>query len=802
MVGKSMVLNSVFSLTDMISGPLKRIQSSMNNTERAGNSLTAKMMKLTKSFALVAAAAGVIVGSMWSLASSTIETQSRLGELASVGITNMAALETAATDFSNNFAGSTKADFLAAAYDIKSGISSLSDEGVAEFTALAGATAKATKATIGEMTSLFATGYGIYKGQYAQMSDIEFGSLFSSGIAASVQGFKTTGAEMSAAITSIGAAATNAQVPLQEQLSVLGMLQATMSGSEAGTKYRAFIAKAAGAGKDLGLSFMDANNTLRSMPEILTALKSKYGETIDAVEKMQLTKAFGTEEAVALIDLLYSKVGDLQTNIGSLDSAMKSGKAFTLDMAKAMNDHLGANIQKAGQQVHNLAEIVGGIFAPMFNTVVNGFSGVAMWLQKVATAVASSSIGRGFLNIALVASLAVVGLFAFSAATAAASFAMPMLTAALAPVVAMIGAISWPIWLAVGAVIGLYIAFKKNFGGMADSVKGWWNNISLTFRGVTAIFRSLEDGVGTIKGELATDIKAAGLVNAVTTIAKIVYRIKELFAGIYEPIAATFASLAPVFSDAFGPLWSLLKGVGSMIGWVAEKLGLMTAGTDVSGWRTFGNVIGMVMSGVVQLIMLPIHAISILMNASKALAAAPMAVVDAFLNMIASVKNFFANLNLAESGAKMVTTLVDGIKSKIMAPVEAVKGGFMKLRNLLPFSDAKEGPLSQLTKSGSKIMSTLAVGVVAESPVLSAAMEKGFNSLPGVSQAMPAEAQHLEMPASVPTPGEQQINLKQEKSDKSAKGGLTVTIQQLNLPGVTDVNDFIAALQAMVVENA
>ena len=42
-------------------------------------------------------------------------------------------------------------------------LSSLSDEGVAEFTALAALTAKATKSTASEMTSLFATGYGIYK---------------------------------------------------------------------------------------------------------------------------------------------------------------------------------------------------------------------------------------------------------------------------------------------------------------------------------------------------------------------------------------------------------------------------------------------------------------------------------------------------------------------------------------------------------------------------------------------------------------------------------------------------------------
>jgi hypothetical protein len=111
-------------------------------------------------------------------------------------------VEDAARQFSDQWAGTTKADFIAAAYDIKSGIATLSDEGVAEFTSLAGLTAKATKSTVGEMTSLFATGYGIYKNYYDDMSDIEFGEMFSAGIAKSVQQFKTTGSEMASSIES------------------------------------------------------------------------------------------------------------------------------------------------------------------------------------------------------------------------------------------------------------------------------------------------------------------------------------------------------------------------------------------------------------------------------------------------------------------------------------------------------------------------------------------------------------------------------------------------------------------------
>ena len=89
------------------------------------------------------------------------------------------------------------------------------------------------------------------------MSDIEFGEMFSAGIAKSVQQFKTTGSEMASSIESLGASATNANVPLEEQLTILGMLQGTMSGSEAGTKYAAFLGAAAKGGDAIFLQLQD-----------------------------------------------------------------------------------------------------------------------------------------------------------------------------------------------------------------------------------------------------------------------------------------------------------------------------------------------------------------------------------------------------------------------------------------------------------------------------------------------------------------------------------------------------------------
>ncbi|POB85131.1 phage tail tape measure protein, partial [Vibrio vulnificus] len=74
----------------------------------------------------------------------------------------------AAREFSQQWSGTTQADFIRASYDIKSGIATLSDEAVGQFTKIAALTAGATKSSTDQMTSLFASGYNIYRDQFDQ----------------------------------------------------------------------------------------------------------------------------------------------------------------------------------------------------------------------------------------------------------------------------------------------------------------------------------------------------------------------------------------------------------------------------------------------------------------------------------------------------------------------------------------------------------------------------------------------------------------------------------------------------------
>ena len=191
----------VYSVVDRASAPLKAIRQRMrmmsNQAQRSmRSSARANLSVARTAAATVAALAGVSIRQRGN-------TEDALGELSSLGVKKLGVLTNAARDFSNRWSRTTRVDFLKAAYDIKSGISSLSDDGVADFTRLAALTGTATKATTGEMTSLFAQAYNIYRKQFG--SDQKFGQAFSAGISESVKRFRTDGRQMAGAIANVQA---------------------------------------------------------------------------------------------------------------------------------------------------------------------------------------------------------------------------------------------------------------------------------------------------------------------------------------------------------------------------------------------------------------------------------------------------------------------------------------------------------------------------------------------------------------------------------------------------------------------
>ena len=477
-----MGMDSVFRVSlvlDMVDNMTSKVQGAADGVPSAVQKMNDAFGTMQKAGVAMTGMGTAIVGACMGTVTATFDTQDALAEVASLGVEDLGALEKAAKNFSDTWAGTTKSDFISASYDIKSGIASLTDEGVAQYTKLAGLTAKATKATTADMTSLFATGYGIYKNYYSDLSDMEFGEMFSAGIATAVKNYKTSGTEMAGAIKMLGASATNANVPMEEQLAILGQLQATMSGTEAGTKYKSFLNTAASAGEKLGLNFLDANNQLLSMPDILEQLHGKYGDTIDAVEKKQLKDAFGTDEAIALIDLLYNNTDQLKTGIDDLQTSMDGGIDTTKKMAETINSTPAERFQVLKQQMHNVTEELGKGLLPAVNTGLEAMIGLVQkgsdWVannqETVATIMKIVAILGVFLIVAgvVTATVGTLGkaMTSLKTVTTLASKASGLFNSAL---------LSSPITWVIGLIVAL-IAIFKACGGDVEQLGATFSNI-------------------------------------------------------------------------------------------------------------------------------------------------------------------------------------------------------------------------------------------------------------------------------------------------------------------------------------
>lgn len=668
-------LSVVMGLTDNLTNPLSGVQDSVTKSTKSLNDAFGTVQKAGAALAGVGTA---ITGACLATVTSTFNTQDALGELASLGVTDLETVEAAAKSFSDTWAGTTKSDFITAAYDIKSGIASLTDEGVAQFTELAALTGKATKSTTEEMGSLFATGYGIYKGMYDDLSDMEFGEVFSAGIATAVKNYKTSGSEMASSISMLGATATNSNVSLQEQLAILGQLQTTMSGSEAATKYKAFLSKAAEAGEAMGLSFVDANNQLLSTPEILTQLQSKYGDTLDAIEKQQIKEAFGTDEAVNFIDLLYSKIDTLSTGIDDLETSMSQGVSVTNEMAEAIQNTPAQKFEVLKQQIHNNVEELGSNLLPTVNETLDTVSGVIQkgseWIsnnQQLVSTVMNVALRLGVVLVVLGSVIGVIGTVGkaiLSAKTAITTLKTAWTTLSVAFSASPIGVVILAITALVAAFVILWNkseSFRNFWIGVFDQVKGVvqdaWTALQPSLQTLGENLMELYEAakpilevIGTIAGVMAT-----------ITIGTIVGAIQGVIAAL-APLVNAFSSLVSFATNVINMIVALFKGDFSGACDFAKAAIDDLKDFFINGFDAIASFISGFVDGFLNVVGGALNAVGI--DAGSAISN----VKSTVSNGLNAVKGFFGNI--MEAAASTTKSKLDNIKAAYESNGGGIKG--------------------------------------------------------------------------------------------------------------------------------
>lgn len=381
-------LEYIISLTDQLSAPLKGVMKSIDDLGKRG----ADAMKNIGIGVAGIVGAGVALKSALDPA---IEFSRAINEVkaAGIGASGLEKVEQFALDFSSSF-GIASNEVVNSVNEIARAIDGLTDDELISFSKGSNILAKATGSSVQEMGSYLSTMYGIFQQEADRMGKSKWVEMMAGQATLTANMFKSSGESLSQAFTNLMSTGQSKGVELAEQFAVLGNLQSVMPGGMSGTKYAAFLNGVGKASKKLGLDFLDANNRMLPITDILAKIKKSYGDTIDEVEAQQLAKAFGTNDAVQVINYLLPKIDSLKDNIkeiggvNNLDDAVRVSKITTDSwmrfsaILQNIKIAIGVEILKKIEPLFNRMADLGQEFVAWLKTYKN----IARWIGYAAGA--------------------------------------------------------------------------------------------------------------------------------------------------------------------------------------------------------------------------------------------------------------------------------------------------------------------------------------------------------------------------------------------------------------------------------
>ncbi|MEQ8821020.1 MAG: phage tail tape measure protein [Sumerlaeia bacterium] len=669
-------LGAVITLKDQFSQTANRVGGKMTQLAQGSSAMAAAVEKslgrMKLGFSLLGAGTALIAG-MAGLVAATFEGQEALAALSSLGVEDLEAVRRKALQFSNDFSGLSAPSIIRSAYDIQSAISTLSPDELAEFASISALTAKATKASADEMVLLFTTASDVYSSFRKEVGNIEFAQQLSGATAATVQGFRTTGRQLSDALKNLGKEASLANVPLAEQFAILGALQASMPGAEAGTGYKALMTTISRGAKELGVEATNAEGHLLAMPDILDKIRAKFPDIANQDVSDRLREAFGSEEAVKAIKNLLEQSETLRDSTEAIEASMKGGSALTLKMARALDAGIGEQFALVGQQFMNFLANIGGNLLPVAEPFVSVLQAAVLAAQALAERF--PKLTQTILILAAAFGATLVGVGALLAIYGALGLVIPLVSSALAsmgviaagttvalgPLLAGLGAIVAVVAAVIGAAYLLSRAYTSNLGGIRDAVEGVWGRVQAVWAGLKEVFGSITDGVGTLSEETYAKLGESGMLGIFLGLVKVAYRVRQFVVGMFGAIRTALAEakglLAPAFAEwraavvqvfeALLPIWVALEPLRRALG------RLMGDGDSAA---SVGRFIGRVLGAV---------AVIVAQNLTTSLKAAAWVIenvlVPAFQLVGFVVQNF-------------VMPIVEGIVGTVGRALDAVKG--------------------------------------------------------------------------------------------------------------------------------
>lgn len=486
-------------LIDQITRPIAKISQSLNGL---ASNYQAGTMQMASGIGGIAASGYALQQALM----PAIEMDRALGEVKSLGVQDDALkmLANSSYDYALKY-GKSSTDFVRSSYDIQSAIAGLNAADLSRFTMSSNVLAAATKADAATVTSYMGTMYGIFKNDAMQMGEGAWVERLTGMTATAVQAFKTDGKKMADAFGALGASAGLA--PLQEQMAIMGTLQATMQGSESATKYKSFLAGVGKAQDALNLKFTDSHGAMLPIVDILNKIKGKYGDVISVAEGDELAKAFGSQEAVSMVKLLLNDINGLSGSINML------GKVKGMEQAEKMAAAMTDQSERLAQSWYVIRAAVGTAILPAFNSFIgkvadagkeviwftNMFPNITRWLGYVAIGFTLAVAAGGLFTVMMGAGK--MAMTTYGLAVMAWTGANALFTSGLATMRAMLLAVNLAMY---ANPIGLIVAGIAAAIAVVGALIYYWDDLKATMgewgwvQAIVGIFDTVWGGVKSV----------------------------------------------------------------------------------------------------------------------------------------------------------------------------------------------------------------------------------------------------------------------------------------------------------------
>ena len=510
-------------------------------------------------------------------------------------------------------------------------------------------------------------GFGLDAGQAGHVADV---------FARAAADTNAEVADMGDAMKYIAPVANAMGISLEETAAAVGILSdANIKGSQAGTSLRGALARLAkptdpmiAKMEELGLSFYDAEGNMKSLKDQVGMLQQAFKGLTPEQQQNALVTLYGQESLSGMMALI-DKGPDA---LGKLTNSLKNSSGAADEMARIMQENMNSSIEQMLGVFESAAIKIQMIIGPMVKSaadsigaMVKKFVDAPVPIQKMVLVITSLVAAIG--PLLFIGGSMLVWFAKLKVAVGFLSTSFPALggvfTALTGPVGIIIGIIA--------LLVGAFILAWNTSEGFRNAVTAIWesikNTISFAVQTVSNTIQRIFGGV--VAWWKANNEEIAAAVDAIWN-GRIGQFIRNAMGVIQGVIVGVWTAIKGITEGVWTAISAVIEGALRVIqGLIKFVLGVLSGDWSMA-WE------GMV------------EAASGILNGLGGL------VVGALEAVIGVVKGFWSVFKNA--GWNLVKMIADGIWSAISLPVKAIKSVVSKVRRFLPFSPAKEGPLSDL----------------------------------------------------------------------------------------------------------